>query len=391
MRESLRIYLLALTSLIYVIGVGGILAALPIAVRRVGGGSLEAGAVIGIWAIVYLISSLPAGLISDRVGPRKIVPISLALNSPLGLLFILWRSTPAYLLGRALEGALESLIWTGILGFVAKRYRVERLGSLGIINGSMALGLSIGPALSSPLIQFYGVQAPFLMFAACSSISSILSLISIKESPPTSMSLRGTWARRALGEVGSGVVVLYLLAALIIGVCESSTSSYSPKLVSHMGLPESSSGLLLSLYYTSGLIGQLSLKFLYKAVERRMFPAISYLIASLAFTLFQLTGEPIQLLTFFALIGLFNGINLSRVQGKLCGRFGGIESTAIGFGNMAWAIGYAFGAPIYALSLEGVLDISSWLGSLAISLFLLSLLLWPRERLEPQPTSASPR
>jgi len=378
MRDKSRMYLLSVASLFYTIGVGTCLAALPLVVSSVGGGGLEVSAVIGIWAMVNLVSSLPAGMLSDKIGPRRSASISLALRLPLGILFYAGGSIIIYLIGRAIDGVLEALIWTGFTGSMAKAYPSRRLPALGMILGVQLLGLSIGPAISSFLTNLYGPRAPFLVFSTVSMISAALAYISLKGLPSTGGGK--IFAATLLNEVKNPLTMNYILLFIMIGVYESSLTSFSPELVTGMGLEIVLAGFLLSLYYISNLMGQFSLRFVHKLVENRIFPLAAYAITSATFMASRMTKSGIPFMGFIAFSGIFNGLTFSRNQSRLCGRFKELESTAMGLGNMGWAIGYTFGASIYAAALNDLMDVSGWMGFLIMVMLIIAISLSLIER-----------
>lgn len=374
MKDSHRIYFLAVSSFFYMTGIGASLAVFPLAIRSVGGSDLEVSVTIGIWALVYLLANIPAGLVSDNLGPGVTVPLSFLLNVPLGLLFYFGRTTPFYLAGRALEGILEALIWTGIFGFTAKKFSGLKLKSFGLLYGAMSLGFSIGPSLSVYISNIYGIHSPFLILSVTSVLASILSAASFKGIKKIEFSeKRGLPLGKLVSAIKEPIIITYVLTAYIIGTFESTFVSFSPELVIDIGLASTMAGLLLTLYYSSGLIGQFSLNFIDKIVDKQLFPLTSYILATTVFAL-TFVSDNIQLLVLFiALAGFFNGLNTGRLQSKLSSRLKELESTAIGLGNTGWAIGYSSGATVYTLLFRRELGVSLWIGALTGILALVSL------------------
>ncbi len=374
MKDSHRVYFLAVSSFFYMTGIGASLAVFPLAIRSVGGSDLEVSVTIGIWALVYLLANIPAGLVSDKLGPSVTVPLSFILNVPLGLLFYFGKSTPFYLAGRALEGILEALIWTGIFGFTAKKFSGLKLKSFGLLYGAMSLGFSIGPSLSVYVSTVFGIYSPFLILSAVSILASIFSALSFKGIDKFKLSEKERLPiDKLLAAIKEPVVIAYVLIAYIIGTFESTFVSFSPELVVSIGFASTMAGLLLTLYYSSGLVGQFSLNFIDKIVDKRAFPITSYIIALTVFTLTLISSNTVFLVLFIALAGFFNGLNTSRLQSKLSSRLRELESTAIGLGNTGWAIGYSGGATVYTLLFRNEMTVSLWIGLLTGILALVSL------------------
>lgn len=373
MEDNHRVYLLALSSFFYMTGIGASLAVFPLAVRLAGGSDLDVSVTISIWALVYLLANIPAGLISDRLGPGVTVPLSFILNVPLGLLFYFGRATPFYIAGRALEGVFESLIWTGIFGFTAKRFSGLKLKSFGLLYGAMSLGFSIGPSLSVHLSNVYGTYSPFLILSASSLLASLLSAASLRGVRVVGLFRTGrVHAGRLVSAIGDPITATYVLIAYTIGSFESTFVSFSPELALDVGLASTMAGLLLTLYYSSGMIGQFSLNLIDRVVESGLFPLASYTIPATLFAIMFASGNTQLLALFIALTGFFNGLNTSRLQSRLSSRLKELESTAIGLGNTGWALGYSSGATVYTLFFRVELSVPQWIGILTVLLVLLS-------------------
>ena len=379
MDDRARLYMLASAAFLYMMGIGASLAVFPVAIREAGGSDLEVSVTIGIWALVYLIANIPMGYLTDRVGPRRTVFASFLLNAPLGLLFFYGRSTPCYMAGRAVEGVLEALIWTGVFGYIAKRYGEEKLRYFGLIYGSMALGFSIGPSLSVYLLDIFGLYSPFLLLTLDSAAASALSLASLGSLPYSSKPWRTAGGVSLSSRIIHPLVAVYVAVAYIIGTFESTLVSFSPMLASRMGLSSAMAGLILTLYYFMGLVGQFSLHMLAGVVKKSVFPLASYLIA---FTLLASSTmwDGLFLPASIGIAGLVNAMNTSRIQGGLTSRFEESESTAVGVGNTGWALGYSSGAALYTLLVNPFLGVATWLALLAGMMALLSVFTASLER-----------
>ncbi len=349
MSRRVNVWLLSAAAFSYMAGVGATLAVFPLAVRAAGGSDLDVGIVIGAWSLVYLFANVPAGMLLDRFGPSRLVPLGFALNMGVAALYM-GGSIPLYLAGRGAEGILEALVWTGVFGYTAKENREGKLASFGTVYGFMSLGFTVGPALGSTLYAALGPEATFMFLGASSLLAGLAAWAALRGVEPGGRAARGPfWG--AFGSLRNPVALLSVTLALLIGMFESDLVSYSPGIAAAMGLREASSGYVLSLYYLASLVAQFSLRVTAGVVNSSLYPVAAYVV--LAASLMLLRGGPL-LGAAIVIAGLVNAASSSRVQAKLSTVLEGAESTAIGLGNAAWALGYTSGAPLHAALAPGV-------------------------------------
>ncbi len=373
MGKGRTVWLLSAAAFLYMAGVGATLAVFPLAVKAAGGSDLDVGVVIGAWSLVYLLANIPAGMLLDRAGPSRLVPLGFSMNAVVAALY-LGGSIPLYLAGRGLEGVFEALIWTGVFGYTAKENRGGGvLASFGTVYGSMALGFTLGPAVGSAVYEALGANAVFLGLAALSLAAGAASWAALRGVEARGFSGRGGVP---LGALRRPFVALSVALALLVGMFESNLVSYSPGIAGAVGLSSGGGGYVLSLYYLAGLTAQFSLRFLEGAVGSTAYPALAYaaVLASLA-----LMRSGPGLAAAVAVAGFVDAATTSRIQARLSGALEGAESTAIGLGNAAWALGYTSGAPIHAALAPSVGPVE-WLVVMAAFMAFTAVLLSLAER-----------
>ncbi|GEM_PF-2603094 len=374
MPRRVNVWLLSAAAFSYMSGVGATLAVFPLAVKAAGGSDLDVGLVIGAWSLVYLLANVPAGVVLDRFGPSRLVPLGFALNVGVAALYM-GGSIPLYLAGRGAEGVLEALIWTGVFGYTAKENMESKLASFGTVYGSMALGFTLGPALGSLLYTALGPHSVFLFLAASSLLAGLAAWAALRGVGPAATAAgRPFW--EALGGLRRPVALLSVALALLIGMFESNLVSYSPRIAAAMGLQETGGGYVISLYYLASLASQFSLRFTARLVESSLYPLAAYAALTASLILFR---EGAWLGAAVAVAGIVDAASSSRVQARLSTVLEGAESTAIGLGNAAWALGYTTGAPLHAALAPGVGAVE-WLLVLALAMLAVAAALSGAER-----------
>lgn len=145
---------------------------LPTLAKQFGLSKLSAGVLTASYAAGMLISSLPAGLIAVRIGPKSTVCLGLGLLACSTLAFGLLDSIAALCAARFVEGVGGACSWAGGLAWIVARAPTDRRGAL--IGG--AVGAAVAGALFGPVIGTVAVavgRAPAFGVAAAVSVALI--------------------------------------------------------------------------------------------------------------------------------------------------------------------------------------------------------------------------
>jgi len=123
---------------------------LPDYVADYGLSKAEAGILAAAYAAGTLLSSLPAGLVATRVGPRRTVIGGLLLLGVASLVFGLAREIALLDAARFAQGVAGALIWSGALTWLITTAPPERRGSvIGTALGTAVAGALVGPILGA--------------------------------------------------------------------------------------------------------------------------------------------------------------------------------------------------------------------------------------------------
>lgn len=138
--------------LVFFLGVGATLPALPGAVRDAGAGGVGLGLVLGVFPLAALAGRLVAGRSTDRRGRVITLRAGLLVSAASGVLFALPLPVLGIGLARTLHGFADALVYTAASAWVLDRTsesrRPQALSLLGAgIWGGYALGPLVGAAL----------------------------------------------------------------------------------------------------------------------------------------------------------------------------------------------------------------------------------------------------
>ncbi len=137
---------------------------LPAYAHRLGLSGPQQGMVLGATGLASLVVSLPAGVLSDRLGARRltllagwVMTIALFTQAVAG-------SFPVLLAARLGFGTGFAVVWTAGLSWLAEA--APGGPGLGGTVASAGAGGVVGPALAGVAVQYLGLTGPFLAVAA---------------------------------------------------------------------------------------------------------------------------------------------------------------------------------------------------------------------------------
>jgi MFS family permease len=123
---------------------------LPEYVARFDLSKAQAGILAASYAGGTLLSSLPAGLLATRLGPRRTAIAGLLLLGASSVVFGFGESIVLLDVARFAQGVSGALIWSGSLTWLITSTDPERRGSvIGIALGTAIAGALVGPLLGS--------------------------------------------------------------------------------------------------------------------------------------------------------------------------------------------------------------------------------------------------
>jgi DHA1 family tetracycline resistance protein-like MFS transporter len=162
------VFFVFITVFLDLIGFGIIIPLLPFYVRSMGGSAETVGFILASFSLTQFIATPFLGRLSDRLGRRPVILLSLAGNAAAMVLFalasrtsLLWLLFASRILAGATAGNL-SACQAAIADVTSGERRAAGMGRLG---AGIGLGMVLGPVLGSSVSHF-GAWAPPLAAAA---------------------------------------------------------------------------------------------------------------------------------------------------------------------------------------------------------------------------------
>ena len=227
-----------------------IIPVVPIYVDQFGLSKLQAGALVSASAIAVAIVSIPAGLMSDRIGAKRMTIISAGLLtvSAFGQAFA--DSFVTVLAMRIVFGFGSSAVWTSGLSWLSDvsddRSRSSTVGATATVAG---VGSLVGPLFAGYIAEQFSVEAAFLVIGVATAVVSLGLLVvpqgvsHMPESPAIGRSL-------SLVRHNPRIIAALVLMA-VAGFVDGFVNLLAPLELTADGLSSTGTGLVFSI--ASGL------------------------------------------------------------------------------------------------------------------------------------------
>lgn len=217
------------------IGIGMVWSILTVYATTLGASAATAGATISAFGASRLLISVPAGLISERLGRVKVMVVGLLLVASSSFVALTVHSMTTLLGCLILQGFGSACYGTAALSAVTDRGTpTTRVRDMAAYQTATQIGLSLGPGLGGFAAALWGYGAPF----ACQGIMALAALLAVirmpssrpakvpENTPPTSRwSIIGLIAGVAglsyalfFGRVASSWILMPLIAHNILGL-----------------------------------------------------------------------------------------------------------------------------------------------------------------------------
>jgi MFS family permease len=144
--------------------------------QRFGLTKLEGGELLASTSVAILLVSIPAGMLSERFGVRRLTLVSLAVMAAADLGQGMAGSFVALLGARALFGLGFGILWTAGVAWLSEVSGDRHAQALSLTVTTAGIGGIAGPAFAGVLVQRFGLAAPFTV-AAVATLAVMVALM----------------------------------------------------------------------------------------------------------------------------------------------------------------------------------------------------------------------
>jgi MFS family permease len=213
-------FVIVMTTFIDMIGFGMVIPVLPFHPETAGAGALALGLLIGSFSLMQFIFSPLLGRLSDKVGRRPVMLLSIFSSVISFIIFALANSFLLLLLSRITAGmATESAVAQAYISDITtEKERAKGMGKVGAANGA---GFIIGPAIGG-FLSIYGLSMLGFAAAALTGVNLLFAFfflpesnVNVNSSTQTAVNSDGYWRRLASvltkPLIGAVFVILFII------------------------------------------------------------------------------------------------------------------------------------------------------------------------------------
>ncbi|UCG23123.1 MAG: MFS transporter [Chloroflexota bacterium] len=163
-------------------GFGIIMPVFPRRLAELGAGVEVLGLMTTAFMLAHFIAAPFMGSLADRIGRKPIILLSLLAFAVANLGYLLVSSVEAFILVRALQGALTAGLYPSAMAMVGDLFpREERARWVGIVSASYMAGFIFGPAIGGFMYDAFGFAAPFAVSAVIATLGLVMVVVMVPE------------------------------------------------------------------------------------------------------------------------------------------------------------------------------------------------------------------
>ena len=322
------------------------------------------GLIYNVRNIVQTLVRVPIGVVSDRLGRRRLMLIGLTLLSLVPLLYYASDSLVLPFIAMMIGGLGISLYYPPAEAYASKLFPPERVGeAMGRFHLGWAVSSIIGPSVGGFLAIHFPTYRPIFILASAVTLVSVPVLWLNTEDDSNASDLKGGLKASLTGLpsllagfLGNRRVLAASITTFIHSFCNWVIPAFFPLLAHGLGFSEAIIGLSLT---ANALVMGLSLPIIGRLSDRvgRFLPIISGLsISVVGFWALPMVDEAWKLVLLMALVGLGASLVFPVSQAAIMEALPEGES---GAGAGLWGAILSLGGTLGLLATSLVVSLSS--------------------------------
>jgi multidrug resistance protein len=175
------LFIVFTTVFVDLVGFGIVLPLLPFYAERFGADAFIVGMLAGSFSLMQFIFAPVWGRLSDRIGRRPVILVSLFASAVSYLIFGLARSLVVLFVSRIFAGIASANIAAAQAYIADITTKEQRAKGMGLIGAAFGLGFMFGPVLGG-LLSTLGLSAPGLVASGLCLANMVLAYFRLPES-----------------------------------------------------------------------------------------------------------------------------------------------------------------------------------------------------------------
>lgn len=350
---------------------------MPLFAATLGAGPAQVGIINGAFMLTAGLLSIPAGLLADRFGRRKLIIAGLAATAFSALLVTVCRLPGEMVLAYVLFGIGMAAFAPGMLSLVADVMPVQQLGlAYGWYTTAIYTAMTVGPASGGVLARGFGLRQVFLISGGLQLAVVLLALLLLPQGPPR----HKTDIRSAL----SGSIILLrnqrliacLLATVVSCIGFGVFVTFLPLYASGLGYDAAKVGLVFAAQAVTNVVGRVPIGRLADRFDRRWLVSGGLICLAAALMALGRVVDLPRILACSAVIGVGMALSFTAIGAMIAELVPPLQrGLSMGMYNSCIYLGMMCGSTVMGLALQRIgysigFAVSGGVALVALALFL---------------------
>ncbi len=177
-------------TLMATLGQSSVTPALAIYSHSLGANYSMVGGIIAVYAAAQLVTQVPIGRLSDKIGRRKLIVGAFTASILIALMYNFARTPVHLFILQAVAGLVIGCLWPPMMAQLADLTPLNQRGKImGTFNTLFFIGIGTGPIIGGYVSSVYGFASVFNVWAIVASTGALVGLLTFKELTKTASTL----------------------------------------------------------------------------------------------------------------------------------------------------------------------------------------------------------
>lgn len=305
-----RLYLIFFTVFIDLVGFGIVIPVLPLYAKHFGATEIVNGWLVGIYSAMQFLATPLLGKLSDRVGRRPVLLVSL-LGTAVGFFIMGAAQTLTWLfIARIIDGISGGNISTAQAYIADVTKPEERAKAMGLIGAAFGMGFILGPAIGG-IMTHLSISAPFYFAGVLAAINAVLVYFRLPESLAREHRVAPEKSASLAEVLQQGWQLPVLMGGYFLAITGFSimTANFALFTSERFGYDARHNGYIFAFI---GLVGAIMqggvLRRLVKFFREQQIALVGCMVLTIGLVFLPLSGGLASLLVFTAMVGIGNSL-----------------------------------------------------------------------------------
>ena len=284
----------------------------PLYVMDLGASYTLLGFIVSIYGAVQLLTQMPIGRLSDRIGRKRLILLGLISFTVMPPLYVYANNALALIPIRIIGGVGASAVWPLAMALIIDQASREKRGrAMGLYNAVFYSGLAVGPLIGGVLYDQFGLEAPFNFWAILGFASVIIVFVRVKEPAKHALSLGATTTPSKEKLISQGFMMTFLACCGVVmwmGIVGGFNFIMLPSYAAQLGLSTTEVGLLYLVYGGATAISNIHFGRQADRGRRKLLIFAGSIFGAVSFALLLEATSLVQVVILLAALGIGLGM-----------------------------------------------------------------------------------